>query len=444
MTTQRSIGHRRRRPRAGRPQPRPATPELPRATRERAGRPAATSTVNFEAEGFLDGVQGRARAARKRLLRELFEDGFTLEELSDAVAKDRIAWLPSERLLGNGDRNVPRYTAEEIAELAGVNVEDLRYTYVALGMPLADPGVRAHTEADVELGRLLAVALAAGLSVEAVAEVDRIIARGIARIVAASRTAVIEATLRPGMTEHDAAQVWAAAASQLVPTATRLIVLAFEAHLRTAVQQEQVGAAEIQAARLPGARAVAIAFVDIVGFTQLGQRLPAEDLGRVARQLQDLAAGLVRPPTALVKTLGDAVMLASADPEHLLQAVVILIEEAGELDGFPPIRAGVTHGDAHERSGDWYGDSVNLASRLTKAADPGTVVVTQAVRDRAPSGFRWTPFAAGELKGVLHPPRLYTAVSERPPGGATWGRSNDRARIRARSGDAATTEAEGR
>lgn len=57
---------------------------------------------------------------------------------------------------------------------------------------------------------------------------------------------------------------------------------------------------------------------------------------------------------------------------------------------------------------------MNLASRVTKAADPGTVVATQAVRDRAPSGFRWTPFATGELKGVLHPPRLYTAIDDRP------------------------------
>jgi hypothetical protein len=64
-----------------------------------------------------------------------------------------------------------------------------------------------------------------------------------------------------------------------------------------------------------------------------------------------------------------------------------LVEAAGELDGFPPIRAAVTYGEAHERSGDWCGDSVNLASRITKAADPGTVVVSQAVRDRARPAF---------------------------------------------------------
>ena len=64
--------------------------------------------VDLEAEGLLDGVHGPARIARERLLRELLEDGMTLEELRDAVVKDRIALVPSERLLQSGDRHVQR------------------------------------------------------------------------------------------------------------------------------------------------------------------------------------------------------------------------------------------------------------------------------------------------------------------------------------------------
>ena len=274
-------------------------------------------------------------------------------------------------------------------------------------MPLAAPGIRAHSLVDVELGRQLAVALAAGLSVEAVAEVDRTIARGITRIVAASRTAVIEATLRPGMTEHEAAQAWATAASQLVPNATRRIALMFEAHLRKAIEREDVGIAEIAAGKTAGARAVSVAFADLVGFTRLGETLSPEDLERVARRLEETTTSLVRPPTIVVKTIGDAVMLVGPDPRHLLQTTLRLIEQVGELDAFPPIRAGVAHGEAHERVGDWYGDIVNLASRITKVAPPGVVLATHAVRQEAPDRFHWTPFVAPALKGVQRPPRLY-------------------------------------
>ena len=86
----------------------------------------------------------------------------------------------------------------------------------------------------------------------------------------------------------------------------------------------------------------------------------------------------------VVKTIGDAVMLVGPDPRHLLQTTLCLIEQVGELDAFPPIRAGVAHGEAHERVGDWYGDIVNLASGITKVAPPGVVLATHAVRQEAP------------------------------------------------------------
>jgi adenylate cyclase len=387
-------------------------------------RPGAGSRAgaDLEAEGLLDGVQGSTRTAGERLLRELLADGSTLEELRDAVAKDRIALLPSERLLQSGDRHVPRYTAEEVAEQAGVGVEDLRSTNAALGLPLAAPGVPVHTEVDVELASQLAVALAAGLSVEAVAEVDRIIARSITQMVAASRTVVIEATLRPGMTEHEAAQAWAMAASQLVPSVTRRIMLAFEAHLLKAIEHEYIGLAEIGAGKAAGARAVSVAFADLVGFTQLGELLSPEDLARIARRLEETATSVVTPSPIVAKTIGDAIMLVSPEPGDLLRTIIALIEHAATLEGFPPIRAGVAHGDVHERSGEWFGEIVNLASRITRAAPAGLVVATDVVREQIPDGFLWTPFVAGELKGVQRRPRLYAvtrASDPKPPDQAT-------------------------
>lgn len=106
--------------------------------------------------------------------------------------------------------------------------------------------------------------------------------------------------------------------------------------------------------------------------------------------------------------LGDAVMLISADPGHLLQTTLTLVDEVSKLEGFPAIRAGLAHGEAHERAGDWYGETVNLASRVTQAGPPATVIATDSIRKQAPGEFRWTPFVAGELKGIHRRPRLYS------------------------------------
>jgi hypothetical protein len=70
--------------------------------------------MDFAAAGLLDGLEGEERAARQELLERLAADGFSIEDLQAAVAEDRLALLPVERVLGG------RYTANELAEEAGL------------------------------------------------------------------------------------------------------------------------------------------------------------------------------------------------------------------------------------------------------------------------------------------------------------------------------------
>ena len=71
--------------------------------------------MDFAAEGLLDGLDDeRARAERVALLEELLADGVPLEELSEAVAEDRLVFLRVERTLGTA-----RYTPREVARADG-------------------------------------------------------------------------------------------------------------------------------------------------------------------------------------------------------------------------------------------------------------------------------------------------------------------------------------
>lgn len=365
-----------------------------------------------ELEALLAGVEGPARAAREQLLRELLDDGCTRAELRRAIDSQRLALLPSERLLQRDERFVERYTIGEVAELAGVDQDELRFANAALGLPMGSVGERCHSDADLELARLLKVGLDAGVPVEAIAEINRVIARGVVGMAAASRTAAIEAALRAGTTEHEAALFWARAAEHLVPNTTRVITLAFEAHLRRLVREVYIGAADITAGRTPGAREVAIAFADLVGFTRLGQTVAAEDLGKVARRLEETASLVLQPEVSIVKTIGDAVMFASSQPGPLIDTLLALIRAASRIpDDFPQVRAGIAVGTALERAGDWYGDTVNIASRVTGLAKPDTLVATEPVRLAAPDGYEWEPLGAPALKGIAKPPPLYLVTA---------------------------------
>src|ERR1700754_2223099 len=153
---------------------------------------------------------------------------------------------------------------------------------------------------------------------------------------------------------------------------------------------------------LPGARLVTLAFADLVGFTRLGEAVPPEDLEKLAHRLTDLARDVAAPPVRYIKSIGGGGMLVSPDAAAMLVAVIDLVD-AAEADGdLPSLRVGLATGMAVSRAGDWFGSSVNLASRITGTARPGTILVAEATREAIGDDdrFAWS-FAGGRrLKGL--------------------------------------------
>jgi adenylate cyclase len=97
-------------------------------------------------------------------------------------------------------------------------------------------------------------------------------------------------------------------------------------------------------------------------------------------------------------------MLVSAEPRALLDAVLRLLEAAeGEGEEFPPLRAGVACGEGLSRGGDWFGAPVNLASRITDKARPGSVVVSAEFKDEVgdEERYKWTKLPGRrKFKGI--------------------------------------------
>ena len=114
----------------------------------------------------------------------------------------------------------------------------------------------------------------------------------------------------------------------------------------------------------------------------------------------------------LVKTIGDAAMLVSPEPPALVEAALSLVDAAeAEGEDFPHLHAGVALGPVVSRGGDWYGHTVNLASRIADIARPSSVVCEDAVHEAAPEAFRLVvrrraPPEGGQAAGtvVARPP----------------------------------------
>lgn len=194
---------------------------------------------------------------------------------------------------------------------------------------------------------------------------------------------------------------YAAVAERLLPDSAALLEHAFTLHLLELVRSDVITAAEREQGDVTGRTVQAVAFADLVGFTWLGEQLESEELGAVGARLAKITNDAIEAPCRLVKTIGDAVMLVSADTGTLVRTMLRLVEVADSDERLPALRAGVAVGPAVARFGDYYGSAVNLASRVTGVARPGSVLTTQAVHDElAPAPeLRWHRAGAYRLKG---------------------------------------------
>jgi len=367
--------------------------------------PVATTEIDFEAEGLLAGADGAAREARLRLLRELAGDGVELEELRRAVTEDRLVLLPVERVLSGG---AERFTPIEVAERAGIELEFLKRQWRALGMALVDDDEPVYTERDVEAAQRLRLLREAGVPDDGVLETARLLGMSMSQLAAANRRLIADAFTQEGDTEYDVAKRFEAAASALMPMIGDSLGYVLNLHLREQIRHDAFGLAELSGGRGALADDITVCFADMVGFTRLGEALEPEALGTVTGRLGELAAEAVEPPVRLVKLIGDAAMLVGPEPGPVLDAALDLVDAAdAQGEDFPPLRAGVASGSAIPRGGDWYGRPVNLASRVTTVARPGSVLATREVHDALEDAYAWSHAGARRLKGIEGSVRLY-------------------------------------
>jgi adenylate cyclase len=360
---------------------------------------------DFEAAGLLDGLDEPAREARLRLLSHLHDSGIGLEELREAATHDRLVILPAEHALGGE----ARYSAREICDEVGLPVDYFQAVRRAQGLAAEDPDARAYSDDDLDAARITARFYQLGLDPEAMLEVARVLGRGLAQTADAVGELFRESFIRGGVSEEELGIRNAEAAREWIPQFAPLLGYLLKQHVRERLRHQAVSQAMLEAGEVPGAQDVAVSFADMVAFTRLGERMGPEEVGNIATRLGEMAAECATPPVRLVKTIGDAAMLVGPDAEALLTSTLALVESAEEADDLPPLRAGAAYGPALNRSGDWYGHTVNVASRITAKAEPGTLVATKELCEAAGDVCTWENAGSHALKGIEDELELFRA-----------------------------------
>ena len=157
----------------------------------------------------------------------------------------------------------------------------------------------------------------------------------------------------------------------------------------------------------------AVVFVDLSGYTRLTEERGDEVAVGFAATLQREAEAVAASKGGrLVKLLGDGAMLHLPNAGRGVEAALDLVRALSVHTGISA-HAGVHAGPVIERDRDLFGRTVNLASRIAEAANPGEVLATQAVVDAVnDSALRFEPADGGELKGIPGPVPLFRATPD--------------------------------
>ena len=284
-----------------------------------------------------------------------------------------------DELLG-GQR---RYTRTEVAERAGVEIELARTLWRALGFADVDDDRVAFTERDVEALRTVRELVRMGvIDAEAQVTVTRAMGQSLSRLADWQVATITDALTRgEGLQPEDATAV----ARELVPVMENLIGYVWRRHLAaTAARVLTDDRGEVVAGRQ------AVGFADLVGFTSLTRHVDEEELAGLVERFEAIAADVVAGAGGrVVKTVGDEVLFTADDPATAAEIAVSLSERITADDALPDLRVGVAFGTVLSRLGDVYGEPVNIASRLTSTARPGSVLVDKDLAAALEGDERW-------------------------------------------------------
>lgn len=150
-------------------------------------------------------------------------------------------------------------------------------------------------------------------------------------------------------------------------------------------------------------------FADLAGYTALTEAHGDDDAARIATRFHALARSCLPRGTHLVKTIGDAVMIAAPSVADGIAVALELSRLVAAEPTFPALRVGLHVGSVVERDNDYFGAAVNIAARVAGVARGGEVVCTAPVAVVATGRDFVGARALGtvRLKNVAAPVELY-------------------------------------
>jgi adenylate cyclase len=267
------------------------------------------------------------------------------------------------------------FTSSQVSDAVGIPTYKARRYWRAMGFPNVPEGEREFTSADVDaLSTLLGFVNDGVLDERQAVELTRTLGRAAARLansVAEELSQWIDAIGVSGPERLPAARE---VAKRVFPDIEELLLYSWRRHLAVALKrrQREIG--------MSGPLAATTGFADLVGFTRLSRQLSDKELTRLVQGFESRVADLITSHGGrVIKSLGDEIFFVTDDPAIGANIALDLTEMVSRRKSIPGVRVGLEFGSVVSHAGDVFGDTVNLASRLTALAEPNRILIGPAL-----------------------------------------------------------------
>jgi adenylate cyclase len=359
-----------------------------------------------------------ARDAHRVRLMQAFEDaGIGIELIARGIAAGKLSYENLALFLPKPAAWSKTY--EELADDVGRSPELVRRVVMEFGLPQTASETRLREDDIPVLVELLTVWAEA--EDDEIARLARAYGQNIRRLVASDlelASSALFARLRRSLTDEEMREVAGGLGIRVMALGERLMLWLRGRHLEheilsATVQNTEDYLQEVGIVPKRQPRPPAIAFLDLTGHTTLteerGDEAGADLVDRLATLVNEAAQPHGGHP---VKWLGDGVMFYFPEPEAAVLTGIDLVEQTPATVDVRA-RVGVNAGRVIFRDGDYFGKTVNVASRIADYARPGEVLVSDEVRAGwSGEGVRFEPIGPVALKGLRDELTLYAAFRE--------------------------------
>ena len=365
-----------------------------------------------------DGSFTEGDVRRTRLYQSLERAGLSFEAMVEAVRSGEVSFASFDSPLYDRFAGLTATSFREVSEREGVPLDLLLVVRESAGLAQADPDDPMRDD-ELQVVPLLRLQLSLGFDPAVVERSLRVYGDAFRRIAETEadwwHTQVSHPHIAAGMSEAEMQAATVGFGEELAPLIEQAMFALYRANQEHTWTENLIDEVEdaLDRAGLHTrmTTAPAICFLDITGYTQM-----TEERGDLAAaELADRLTPLVQRPAErhggrVVKWLGDGVMFYFRTAIGGVTAALEMVD-AVETAGRPPAHVGLHTGPVVFQGGDYFGRTVNVASRISSQAGPGQVLVSQEVVDRVASdGFSFESVGSFDLKGVAEPVPLHSVT----------------------------------